>query len=156
MKTVYSVSSQNCPFAWGSGPPSYTGFPGPNRVHNPNDILIISAIFAGLTTATDRPRYTICNNRPHLHSTAMWPNNTCLEKEILSIIITSYILLIFWRKWKFFVLLQVCSWNYGHQLSLLVHDRQLTYGYHTLIPLLMWKRRMLSFPYFWKHPISHT
>jgi len=29
--------------------------------------------FSGLTIVTDRQLYSICNNRLHLHSTAMWP-----------------------------------------------------------------------------------
>ena len=55
----------------GSRPPSNTLFPGPTRVLNPNSVLIGSAIFAGLTTVTDRPtnrpryHYLVCNNRPH-------------------------------------------------------------------------------------------
>ena len=39
----------------GSGPPSNTWFPGPTRVFNPNCISISSAIFAELTSVTDRP-----------------------------------------------------------------------------------------------------
>jgi len=38
----------------GSGPPCNTWFPGPTRVLNPNGILIGSAIFAGLTSVTER------------------------------------------------------------------------------------------------------
>jgi len=38
----------------GSGPPSNTWFLGPTRVHNPNGISIGSAVFAGLTSVTDR------------------------------------------------------------------------------------------------------
>jgi len=51
------------------------------RVHIPNGISIGSAVFAGPTIVTarqtDRPRYSICrpNNRLHLRSTAMQPNN---------------------------------------------------------------------------------
>jgi len=49
------------------------------RVHSPNGISIGSAIFARLTVVTDRltdwPRYSVRNNRPHLWSTAMRPNN---------------------------------------------------------------------------------
>jgi len=49
-------------------------FLGPIRVHNPNGIWIGSAVFAGLTSVTDRqtdsqidrPRYSVGNNRPHL------------------------------------------------------------------------------------------
>jgi len=39
----------------GSGPPSNTWFPGPTRVLNPNGISIGSAVFARLTSVTDRP-----------------------------------------------------------------------------------------------------
>jgi len=39
---------------WEAGPPSNTGFPGPNQVHIPNGISISSAVFAGLTIVTDR------------------------------------------------------------------------------------------------------
>jgi len=42
-------------------------------VHIPNDISIGSGVSAGLTSVTDRqtdrPRYSVCNNRPHLPST---------------------------------------------------------------------------------------
>jgi len=34
--------------------PSYTWFPGPTQVFNPNGISIGSAVFAGLTSVTDR------------------------------------------------------------------------------------------------------
>jgi len=54
----------------GSGLPSNSWFPGPTRANNPNGILIGSAVFAGLTSVTDRqtdrPRYSVGNNRPHL------------------------------------------------------------------------------------------
>ena len=63
---------KNCPFPWGgSGPPSNTLFPGRTKVLNPNSILIGSAVFAGLTTVTDRqtdrPHYLVGNNRPIGH-----------------------------------------------------------------------------------------
>jgi len=49
-----------------------TCFLGPTRVHNPNSLSIGSAVFAGLTIVTDRqtdrPRYSVCNNRPHLRT----------------------------------------------------------------------------------------
>ena len=38
----------------GSGPPSNTWFPGPTRVHNPNGISIGPAVFAWLTSVTER------------------------------------------------------------------------------------------------------
>ena len=46
-----------------------TCFSGPSRVLNPNGISIGAAVFAGLTSVadrqTDRPRYSVGNNRPH-------------------------------------------------------------------------------------------
>jgi len=68
---------QNCPFARGICTPSNTWCFWPTRVHNLNGISIGSAIFARLTTVTDRqtdrPRCSVCNNRAHLRITAMWP-----------------------------------------------------------------------------------
>jgi len=56
----------------GSGPPSNTWFSGPTRVVKPNGISIGSAIFARLTSVTDRrtnrPLYSVGNNRPHLRA----------------------------------------------------------------------------------------
>jgi len=53
----------------GSRLPSNTWFLGPTRVHNPKGISIGSAVFAGLTIATERqtnrPR-CISSNEPHL------------------------------------------------------------------------------------------
>jgi len=51
-------------------------FPGPARVLNPNGISIGSAVFAGLTSVierqtdrlTDRPHYSVGNNRPHIRT----------------------------------------------------------------------------------------
>jgi len=57
----------------GSGLPSNTWFPGPTtRVLNPNGISIGSAVFAGLTSVTDRrtDRQII-----YVLSTAIRPNN---------------------------------------------------------------------------------
>jgi len=45
---------------------SNTQFLGRIRVHNPNGMFTGSAIFAGLTIVTDRPRYSVYNDRPHL------------------------------------------------------------------------------------------
>jgi len=63
----------------GSGPPSNTWFLGPTRVLHPNSISIGSAIFAGLTSVTDRETdHATCSvtiSRIYVHSTAMWPNN---------------------------------------------------------------------------------
>jgi len=47
--TIGDPFSQNCPFSWGSGPPSNTWFLGPFRAHHPNGISICSAVFAHLT-----------------------------------------------------------------------------------------------------------
>jgi len=57
--------------------------PPPTRVHTPNGILIGSAIFAGLTSATDRQTGQLTDHatqsvtvgRMYLRSTAMRPNN---------------------------------------------------------------------------------
>jgi len=55
-----------------SGPPYNTWFPGPIWDLNPNGFLIRSAIFAGLTSVTDRqtvrPSYSVGNNIPHLRT----------------------------------------------------------------------------------------
>ena len=65
--------SLKLPLAMGrSGLPSNTWFIGPTWDLKPNGIGISTgwAVFARLTTVTDRqtdrPRYSICNNRPHL------------------------------------------------------------------------------------------
>ena len=64
--------------------PSNTCFLWPIRVHNPNGISIGSAVFAGLTIVTDgltdRPRYSVCNNKTHLCSTGKRPNNNKWSK----------------------------------------------------------------------------
>ena len=64
--------------------PSNTCFFWPIRVHNPNGISIGSAVFAGLTIVTDgltdRPRYSVCNNKTHLCSTGKRPNNNKWSK----------------------------------------------------------------------------
>ena len=46
----------------GSGPPSNTRFPGLTQVLNPNAISIGSAVFAGLTSVTDRQTDTQTDN----------------------------------------------------------------------------------------------
>jgi len=60
---------QIAPTHGGSGP-HLTRFLGPILDHNPNGISIGSAVFAELTSVTDRhtnrPRYTVGNNKPHL------------------------------------------------------------------------------------------
>jgi len=51
-----------------------------HKSHNPNGISIGPAVFATLITVTDRqtdrPRYSVCNNRPHLCVRSMRPKNT--------------------------------------------------------------------------------
>jgi len=67
--------------------PSNTWFLGPTRVLNPNDISIDSAVFAGFSTVSDRqtdrqtgrPRYSVCNNRPHLHCESKKQGTTILS-----------------------------------------------------------------------------
>jgi len=62
--------------------PSNTWLLGSTRVLNPNGISIGSAIVAGLTVTyrpTDRPHYSVGNNRQHLgylRSTSMKSNNS--------------------------------------------------------------------------------
>jgi len=68
-----------------SGPPSNRWFPGPTRVLNPKGISIGSAVFAELTSVTDRHTdrptdhatrsVTIGRIYMHVRSTAMRPNN---------------------------------------------------------------------------------
>ena len=80
------LSPQNLPLPMGGfGPPSNTWFTGPTQVLNPNGSSIGAAVFAGLTSVrdrstdrqTDRPRYSVGKNQPHLrtYSTAMRPKN---------------------------------------------------------------------------------
>jgi len=61
----------------GPGPISNKWFLGPTQVHITNGILIGSAILAGFTTdrRTNLQSETMCNDRPHLRSTAMQPKN---------------------------------------------------------------------------------
>jgi len=82
-----NINYQTCPGMYWAGPfrvcrsghQSSTRFLGTIRVHNQNGISIGSAIFAGLTIITDRQTIgqaiSICSNKPHLATAAMWPNN---------------------------------------------------------------------------------
>jgi len=60
----------------------------PTRVHIPNSISIGSAVFARLTIVTDRPtdrpRCSVCSNRPHLrrHSLANWDSCPTQAKSV--------------------------------------------------------------------------
>jgi len=62
------------------GAPSNTWFPGATWVLRPNGISIDSAVFAGLTTVTDKPTdhttWSVTIGRIYRHSTAMQPKNT--------------------------------------------------------------------------------
>jgi len=64
------LTPHNYLFPWGIWTPSNTWFPG--RTTQTACISIGSAIFAGLTSVTDRPadrpRYSVGNNRPHLRT----------------------------------------------------------------------------------------
>jgi len=71
---------KNCPFEWEDLDPHLThGSLGQPESTAKNGISIGSAVFAELKLVidlqTDRPRYSICNNRPHLHGSDMRPNN---------------------------------------------------------------------------------
>ena len=72
------------------GTPSNTWFLWPTRVLNPNGISIGSAVFAGLTTVTDRqtdrptdrPRTrSVTIDRIYVRSAAMRPNNNILRQH---------------------------------------------------------------------------
>jgi len=55
--------------------PPNTCFREPTGVQIPNGISIGSGVFVRLSTVSDRQRYSVCNNTPHLHMyTAMRPN----------------------------------------------------------------------------------
>jgi len=60
-------SPQTVHFAWGIWTHLIT-LHWTHQVHNPNGILMSSAVLAGLTTVIDWPCYSTCNNRPHQHS----------------------------------------------------------------------------------------
>jgi len=70
---------------WLSGRPSNTWFLGPKPSPHPNGNSISLAVFCMTHGRNDRqtdrqigrPR-SICSNRPHLASAAMWPNNSRL------------------------------------------------------------------------------
>ena len=77
-------SPKNLPLPMGgSGPPSNIWFPGPTQVLNPKGSSIGAAVFAGLSSVTDRPtdRQTdhatrsVRIGRIYVRSTAMRPNN---------------------------------------------------------------------------------
>ena len=62
---------QNCPVPWGDLDPYLIHVLWAHPSLNSNDISIDSAIFAKLTSVTDRQtdqsHYSVCNNKPQLH-----------------------------------------------------------------------------------------
>jgi len=102
-----NVSPQNCPFTrdLDSGPLSSTWFLGPTRVHTPKRHLDRFSRFCtaqgcnhrptnGQTDRqTDRPCYSVCNNRPHLHSREMRLNNKLCNIEATDGINTGWMVL---------------------------------------------------------------
>ena len=69
-------SPKICSFPWVVWTPCNTRFPGPTKVLNPNGSSIGAAVFAGITSVTDRPadrqtdrpRHSVGKNRPHLRT----------------------------------------------------------------------------------------
>jgi len=62
-----------CPFPWGIWTPSNTWFHGSTQVLNPNGSSISAAVLQGSLVwqtdrQTDRPRYSVGKNRPHLRT----------------------------------------------------------------------------------------
>ena len=80
-------SPQNCPSHGRICTPSNTWLLGPTWNHKPNGGSIGSAASAWLTTDRHMERRTYrqtdhknCNNRSHLHSTAMQPKNKAMKR----------------------------------------------------------------------------
>jgi len=74
------LSPSNLPLCmWWSGCLSNAWLLGPTQVHNPNGISIGAAVFAGLTSVTDRltdnATQSVTVGRIYVHSAAMRPNN---------------------------------------------------------------------------------
>jgi len=59
------------------------------RVHTPNNISISWGLTNVTDQQTDRIRYSVCNNRLHLHSTTMWPKNSMNNERVESKPITA-------------------------------------------------------------------
>jgi len=71
-KTVHWRITQFNVWIW---TPSNKWFTGPTRVHNSNGMSIgpTDGLRSWQTDwLTDRPHYSVCNNRPHLCTTATW------------------------------------------------------------------------------------
>ena len=70
------LSTRIAPSIGGSGLPCNTRFLGPTRVLNAHGISIASALFAGHTSVTNRPRCSVgIISRMYIRSTAMRHNN---------------------------------------------------------------------------------
>jgi len=85
---------KNCPFPWGDlDTQSNTWLPGTTRVLSPNGILIAWAIFAGLTSVTDRQTDHATRSATigciFIRSTAMQPNN-CIQILTLTTRLTTF------------------------------------------------------------------
>ena len=84
-----TLSPKIAPSHGGIWTPSKSWFLGPIRGHNPNGISIGSAVFAGLTSVTDRPTdhatRSITIDRIYVRSTAMRSNNTSIKTACLNI-----------------------------------------------------------------------
>jgi len=79
-------SSKNCPSHGAIWTPSSTWFLELTRAHNPNGMSIGSAVFAWLTTVTDRPtdhatRGVCKSRRIYERSTATRPKNWCRKTK---------------------------------------------------------------------------
>jgi len=70
--------------------PSNTWFPGPTRVLNLNGISIGAAVFAGLTSVTDRPTdhdtQSVTIDRIYVRSTEMRANNNRNNKFNITLV----------------------------------------------------------------------
>jgi len=71
------LSPQNCPSTCGIWTPSNIWFPGQPSPHSEQHVDRFSCYCRAhdRDRQTDRPRYSVCSNRLHLHSTITWPNN---------------------------------------------------------------------------------
>jgi len=69
---------------WGSGPPSNAWFLGTPKSTTQTASQLVHLFARSLMVITnrqtDRPCYSVCSNRPHLASAAMWPNNVTSRK----------------------------------------------------------------------------
>ena len=106
---MYHSRDCHC-FSVGQTTPKIVPFCGgesrPHLIHgsptpvSPHGISIGSAVFAGLTNVThrhtdrqtDRPRYSVGNNRPRLATAAVRPNNDNIIVSISTMTVGSFIL----------------------------------------------------------------